>query len=159
VTIEIREARAEGRADAGAVTADAYREFAREDEPDWQEYLMRLADVADRASRTTILVALEDGRIPGTATLELDGRTGQEDDPLRPHEAHIRMLGVAPDARGRGISRMIMERVVGLLAWRGSRVPRRFRAVVILEATSLSQTSCRDRQLRWPFGRPRRSPG
>jgi ribosomal protein S18 acetylase RimI-like enzyme len=109
MTIEIRESRAEEHAQAGAVTAHAYREFAREGDPDWQEYLTRLADVADRASRTTILVAVEGGRILGTATLELEGRTEQESDPLRPHEAHIRMLGVAPDARGRGIGRMIME--------------------------------------------------
>ncbi len=103
MTIEIRESRADEHAQAGVVTADAYREFAREDDPDWQEYLVRLADVADRAARTTILVAVEDGRILGTATLELDGRTERTSDgTLRPDEAHIRMLGVAPDARGRG---------------------------------------------------------
>jgi ribosomal protein S18 acetylase RimI-like enzyme len=109
MTIEIRESRTDEHAQAGAVTADAYREFAREDDPDWQEYLVRLADVADRSSRTTILVAVESDRILGTATLELDGRTELEGDPLRPDEAHIRMLGVAPDARGRGIGRMIMD--------------------------------------------------
>lgn len=109
MTIEIREARSDEHAQAGAVTADAYREFAHEDDPDWQEYLVRLADVADRASRTTVLVAVEEGRILGTATLELDGRTEQDGDPLRPDESHIRMLGVTPNARGRGIGRMIME--------------------------------------------------
>jgi len=109
MTIEIREARTDEHARAGAVTADAYREFARGGDPDWQGYLVRLADVADRASRTTILVAVEDDRILGTATLELDGRTEPEDDPLRPDEAHIRMLGVVPDARGRGIGRSMME--------------------------------------------------
>jgi ribosomal protein S18 acetylase RimI-like enzyme len=109
MTIEIREARSDEHAQAGAVTADAYREFARDGDPDWQEYLLRLADVADRASRTTILVAVEGGRILGTATLEMDGRTDHEDDPLGPDESHIRMLGVAPNARGRGIGRMIVE--------------------------------------------------
>jgi ribosomal protein S18 acetylase RimI-like enzyme len=113
VTIEIREARTKEHARAGAVTADAYREFAREADPDWQEYLVRLADVADRAARTTILVAVEEDRIVGTATLELDGRTEPDDDPLMPEEAHIRMLGVVPDARGRGIGRMIMEACEG----------------------------------------------
>lgn len=109
MTIEIREARADEHTRAGVVTADAYREFAREGDPDWQGYLVSLADVSDRASRTTILVAVEEDRILGTATLELDGRTEPEDDPLQPEEAHIRMLGVVPDARGRGIGRMIME--------------------------------------------------
>ena len=109
MTIEIREARSDEHAQAGAVTADAYREFAHEGDPDWQEYLVRLADVADRASRTTILVAVEDGRILGTATLELDGRTEQDDDPLRPHESHIRMLGVAPGRPRARVGRMMME--------------------------------------------------
>lgn len=108
MTIEIREARADEHERAGAVTADAYREFAREDDPDWQEYLVRLADVADRSSRTTILVAVEGGRILGTATLELDGRTEPEGDPLRPDEAHIRMLGVHPDSRGVGVGKQLM---------------------------------------------------
>ena len=109
MSIAIREAKAEEHTQAGVVTAEAYREFAREGDPDWQEYLVRLADVADRASRTTILVAVEGDRILGTATLELDGRTEPEGDPLGPDEAHIRMLGVVPEARGRGIGRLIME--------------------------------------------------
>ncbi len=109
MSIAIREAKAEEHAQAGVVTAEAYREFALEGDPDWQEYLVRLADVADRASRTTILVAVEGDRILGTATLELDGRTEPEGDPLGPDEAHIRMLGVVPEARGRGIGRLIME--------------------------------------------------
>lgn len=108
MTIEIREARSDEHAQAGVVTADAYREFAHEDDPDWQEYLVRLADVADRAARTVILVALEDGSILGSVTLELDGRTDDDHGTLQPHEAHVRMLGVRPDARGRGVARRLM---------------------------------------------------
>ena len=109
MAIEIREARPDEYAAAGGVTADAYREFAREGDPDWHAYLERIADVGDRATRTTILVAVDDTRILGSATLELDGRTEAEDGPLAPHEAHIRMLGVALDARGRGIGRLLMQ--------------------------------------------------
>ena len=65
--------------------------------PLWEDYLEQIADVAGRADRTTILVAVEDGRILGSATLELDGRIDEDEDgPLAPGEAHIRMLGVAP---------------------------------------------------------------
>jgi ribosomal protein S18 acetylase RimI-like enzyme len=114
--MEVREARPEEYAEAGQVTADAYREFIRpEDSGDWHAYLERIADVAERAGRTTIVIAVEDGRVLGSGTLELDGRTEpDEDDPVPPDEAHIRMLGVDPSARGRGVAKAIMAECVRL---------------------------------------------
>jgi ribosomal protein S18 acetylase RimI-like enzyme len=110
--IEVREARSEEHAEAGRVTAHAYREFIRPGEDDWDRYLTRIADVAARADRTTILLAIEDGRVLGSLTLELDERVRDEDDeehrPLEPGEAHIRMLGVDPAARARGVARALM---------------------------------------------------
>ena len=112
MTFEVREADPEEHAEAGVVTADAYREFVRPGDEDWERYLARIEDVADRATRTTVLVAVEDGRILGSLTLELEGRVRDEDDeehrPLAPDEAHIRMLGVEPAARGRGVARALM---------------------------------------------------
>ena len=112
MTIEIREVRPEEYEEAGRVTADAYRPYARSD--DWTDYLEELADVADRAQRTMVLVAVEDGRIIGTTTLELDRRVDEGEDHLEAkrlpaHEAHIRMLGVLPEAQGRGIGRALMD--------------------------------------------------
>jgi len=114
VTIEIREARPEEYEEAGRVTADAYREFVTPGRS-WEEYLVRIADIADRAKRTMIIVAVEDGEVLGTVTLELEGRTDTESrndreaEPLRPGQAHVRMLGVAPAARGRGVGRLLMD--------------------------------------------------
>jgi ribosomal protein S18 acetylase RimI-like enzyme len=112
MVIEVREATPEEHAGAGQVTAEAYREFVRPGDDDWERYLERIADVGARAERTTILVAVEDGRIVGSLTLELDGRVRDEDDeehrPLAPGEAHIRMLGVDPAARARGVARALM---------------------------------------------------
>jgi ribosomal protein S18 acetylase RimI-like enzyme len=110
--MEIREATPEEYADAGRVTADAYREFVRPGDDDWERYLLRIADVHARAEQTTIMVAVEDGRVLGSLTLELDGRVrdGEEEHrPLDPGEAHIRMLGVDPAARVRGVARALME--------------------------------------------------
>ena len=112
MTVEIREVRPEEYEEAGRVTADAYRPYARGD--DWDEYLKHIANVADRARRTTILAAFEDGRILGTVTLELDRRVEEGADHaealrLPPDEAHIRMLGVDPSAQGRGIGRALMD--------------------------------------------------
>ena len=110
--VEIREAIPEEHAEAGRVTAEAYREFVGPGDEDWERYLQRIADVADRADRTTILVAVEDGRVLGSLTLELDERVRDEGEegqrPLEPDEAHIRMLGVDPAARARGVARALM---------------------------------------------------
>jgi len=107
MNIQIREATPEEYAEAGAVTASAYREFVRGG--DWEDYLESIADVEGRADRTTIVVAIDGARIVGSATLELTDRVEPDDDPaLDPAEAHIRMLGVAPEARRRGIARALM---------------------------------------------------
>jgi ribosomal protein S18 acetylase RimI-like enzyme len=108
MNVEIREALPEEYAEAGVVTADAYREFFAEADAELQAYLDEIADVAGRATRTTILVAVDGDRVIGSATLELDGRTDEDAQPLGPDEAHIRMLGVHPDARGAGVGRRLM---------------------------------------------------
>jgi ribosomal protein S18 acetylase RimI-like enzyme len=109
MAITIREARDDEHDEAGRVTAGAYAEFARPGDGDWQTYLARIADVSERAARTTIVVAVDGHRIVGSATLELTARVEEpEDPPLHPHEAHIRMLGVDPSARGRGVGTLLM---------------------------------------------------
>jgi len=109
MAIEIRRARPEEYEEAGRVTALAYREFAHPGDEDWEGYLGVIADVAGRADRTVVLVAVEAGRVLGSATLELDERIEQEDPPLAPHEVEVRMVGVDPAARGRGVGRRLME--------------------------------------------------
>jgi ribosomal protein S18 acetylase RimI-like enzyme len=109
VAFEVRPARPEEFEEAGRVTALAYQEFARPGEAAWEEYLARIADVPARADRAHVLVAVEDGRILGSATLELSERIEADDPPLPAEEAHIRMLGVHPDARGRGVARALIE--------------------------------------------------
>jgi len=109
--MEVREATPDEHAEAGRVTAEAYREFVGPGDEDWERYLRRIADVAERADQTTIMVAVEDGRVLGSLTLELDGRVRDEGEegqrPLEPEEAHIRMLGVDPAARSRGVARAL----------------------------------------------------
>ena len=110
MAIEIRQARPEEYDEAGRVTELAYREFAPPGDEGWDGYLRRLADVRGRAGRTLVLVAVDDGRVLGTATLELDQRIEPDDDaPLGPGQAEVRMVGVLPKARGRGIGRALMD--------------------------------------------------
>ena len=110
--MEIREAAPEEYIEAGRVTAEAYREFIGPGDDDWERYLTRIADVEARAGQTTIMVAVEDGRVLGSLTLELDARVRDDEDeprPLDPGEAHIRMLGVDSAARARGVARALIS--------------------------------------------------
>jgi ribosomal protein S18 acetylase RimI-like enzyme len=107
--VRVREARPEEFAEAGAVTALAYREFVTPGDGDWEDYLEHIADVERRARSATVLIAVQDDRILGSATLELDGRIDEDDEALAPDEAHIRMLGVHPEWRGRGVARALMD--------------------------------------------------
>jgi GNAT superfamily N-acetyltransferase len=122
---EIRPVKPEEYAEAGRVTADAYREYVRPTgSADWDEYLRELADVAGRADRTLVLVAAEDGQILGTATLELDRRVDEGQDHraaerLPAHEAHVRMVAVDPAVRRRGIGRALMEECIRVARQKG----------------------------------------
>ncbi|MGZ4131232.1 MAG: GNAT family N-acetyltransferase [Actinomycetota bacterium] len=111
MTVEIREARPEEYEEAGRVTATAYREFVRPGETAWEEYLDRIADAASRARVATVLVALDGDRIVGSATLELGERIDDDHPPLAPDEAHVRMVGVHPDVRRRGIAAALLADV------------------------------------------------
>lgn len=108
--IEIRPVRPDEFAEAGRITASAWQPAGDADER-WLRFSARIADVAGRADITSVFVAVEGGRILASVTLELDGRMPDDVNPapLRPGEAHIRLLGVAPEARRRGIARMLME--------------------------------------------------
>jgi len=107
---------------AGAVTALAYQEYAGDADDPWSWYLEHIADVAGRAQRTTVLVAVAAGMVIGTATLELDARVEPDSSaPLDPDEAHIRMVGVHPDHRRRGIARRLVEACIDIARDHGKR--------------------------------------
>ena len=109
MAIEVRAVRDDELSEAGRVTALAYREFVRPGESDWESYLERIADVGARRDRALVLVAVDGEAVLGSATLELGDRIEDEEPPLAADEAHIRMLGVDPAARRRGVARALMD--------------------------------------------------
>ena len=118
--LTIRPVRPDEYAAAGEVTAAAYREFAPPERPAWGPYLERIADVAGRAERTDVLVAVADGEIAGTATVEIDDHIEAGSPvPIAPDEAHLRMLGVHPRHRRQGIGRALVDASMTLAVARG----------------------------------------
>lgn len=121
--IEIRPIRASEYTAVGDATARAYREFWRPGSPGWDTYIARIADVGSRADRATVLVALDARIIAGSATLELDARISPgPTEPLAPDEAHLRMVGVSPEHRGKGIGRRLVVACIDLARERGRRM-------------------------------------
>ncbi|MGD0833843.1 MAG: GNAT family N-acetyltransferase [Candidatus Dormibacteria bacterium] len=118
MTVDVRPVRPAEHAEAGRVTRAAFAALYADGGRD--DYLDAAADVAGRAGRTTVLVAVEDGRILGSITVELETKV-DADRQLEPGEAHLRLLGVAPEAQGRGVGRRLMEAAAALARAAGKR--------------------------------------
>ena len=66
-----------------------------------------LRDVASRAEQALVLVALDAGRLVGTATVATQG--GRYAEQAGPGEAVVRMLVTSPASRGRGAGEALMR--------------------------------------------------
>lgn len=104
--IVIRDVRPDEFAAAAEVVVAAYLHLSTP-EADW--YFDVIRDVATRAAAVPVLVAVErsTGAVVGSVTF-VPG-PGPYAETSDPHEAGFRMLGVAPDAQGRGIGRALVE--------------------------------------------------
>jgi ribosomal protein S18 acetylase RimI-like enzyme len=107
--MEIREVRPQEYEEAGRVTSSAYDEFTRPGDQEWIDYHAEIADIRGRADRTVVLGAFDGDRCLGTATIEMDQTIGDDDRDLPPEMGSLRMLGVDPEARGRGAGKALME--------------------------------------------------
>jgi GNAT superfamily N-acetyltransferase len=98
--VVVREAREDELDAAGAVVAEAYiADFV----PGHRAYLDQIRDARERARTCPVLVAVDgDGRILGSVTYVPDHENPWAETEAE-GEAGFRMLGVDPDARGRGI--------------------------------------------------------
>ena len=112
--ITIRRVRRAEYVEAGEVTASAWPPQGDLATAEWIEFHDRVADVAGRDAVAPVFIAILEGRIVGSVTLELRSRVADPDNPapLASDEAHVRLLAVAPEARRRGVATALMEHCV-----------------------------------------------
>ncbi|GIG38029.1 GNAT family N-acetyltransferase [Cellulomonas pakistanensis] len=120
--LAVRAALAEELDAVGALTAEAYRADGLLEVDD--EYEVELRDAARRAREAVLLVAVEgDGGVVGTITLAPYATSYAE--VAEPGELELRMLAVAPGARGRGVAARLVTAALR------EAVARRARGVVL----------------------------
>jgi ribosomal protein S18 acetylase RimI-like enzyme len=112
--LQLRDARDEDRAAVAALTLEAYGEYAEKMEPDaWAglEGAVRGVLAADDSGVERI-VAERDGRIVGSVML-YPARTNAYGELTGPASwPELRLLAVAPDARGLGVGRALVEECI-----------------------------------------------
>ena len=108
--ITIRQATPDEYTALGEITAQAYLGDGLLDFGEADQYVGELRDVAKRAVAAEVLVAVEAGRVLGGVTFVPAG--GPMADIARAGEAEIRMLAVAPEARGRGTGEALVRACV-----------------------------------------------
>lgn len=107
----VRDARSEDLAEASALMREAYGEYFEDIPADAEqmaaEYLADIGDVWSRLGDSELVVAEEDGRLVGAVTFFPDGSVEGHGWPQG--WSNIRLLAVRPEARGRGIGRVLTE--------------------------------------------------
>ena len=118
--LSIREARSEELDTIALMMQDAYSEYATPMGPErWERYARDITDVRTRLAISELIVAEEAGRLLGAVTYyPHTDQTSQLRWP--PGWAAIRLLAVAPDGRGRGVGRALVEECLRRSRERGS---------------------------------------
>jgi len=137
MTAHIRDAR---RGDGDAireVTLAAYQEYAASMPALWNGYRQNIVATLADVGPAEQLVAEHDGTIVGTVLLYPPRRlTSPQGDPVEMPWPEIRLLAVAPAARGRGIGAALVQECVRRA--RGTGAP-----VLSLHTTDLMKTAMR----------------
>jgi ribosomal protein S18 acetylase RimI-like enzyme len=119
----------------GEIAVAAYRTI----DPDLGGYQVRLRDVAGRSRHATVLVAVADGRVVGTATYVGDPASPFAES-YDPGDAGLRMLAVSPDAMGQGAGTSLVRETIAR-----ARADGRHRLVLLSRSTMLAAHAIYDR--------------
>jgi GNAT superfamily N-acetyltransferase len=110
----IREARPDDRDAIQVLTLAAYGEYAPRMPRYWDGYRRNILSTLAEPAPATQLVAEEDGALLGTVLLYPTGIVLPGADPGQPKRSwpEVRLLAVAPAARGRGVGAALMQECV-----------------------------------------------
>ena len=114
-SLTIRRIAPHEHAEAGRVTAEAYRQSY---DGLTDSYLSSLADVDGRVALGEVWVALDGEEIVGTVWTPRPGE--RLSDLAEEGELDFRQLAVAPSARGRGVGEALTRHVIALARERGA---------------------------------------
>jgi len=110
VSVRVREARPDERARIGELTRAAYAEYARTMQPDaWAALESALRSSLSDDTGLTRLVAELDGVVVGSAALYAPGIDAYGSLASRTDWPEVRLVAVAPTARGRGIASALVD--------------------------------------------------
>ena len=111
MALRIRGARAEDRDAIEAVTRAAYQQYATVMPALWEVYLQNILSTLAAASPDVQIVAEDHGRILGSVLLNRAGSVipRQGGGPLTLASPEVRLLAVAPEARGQGVGEALMQ--------------------------------------------------
>ncbi|MGH2699434.1 MAG: GNAT family N-acetyltransferase [Actinomycetota bacterium] len=131
--ITIRNAQDEETDEIAAVLEAAYAEYmpsadaplSEQERAAWTEYGADIIDVRARLDHSELIVAEDNGQVLGAVTFYpphsgVHYPTEVEQQEFPPEWAAFRLLGVHPDARGRGIGRVLTEECLRRAADRGA---------------------------------------
>lgn len=101
VAVEVREAQPEELDEAAEMIVAAYEEYRSQVPPGlWDGYERSIRDLRSRLPESRLILALEDGKMAGAVTYY---------PPDEARHAHIRLLAVPPEFRGKGLARILMN--------------------------------------------------
>ncbi len=110
--IELREASDNELAEAAALMVAAYEEYSSALRPAaWAAYAHDIADVRSRLADSKLLLAFDGESVLGAVTYYPQKQQGTGEG-WPPGWAGVRLLAVSPEARGRGLGRLLMEECV-----------------------------------------------
>ena len=136
--LRIRDARSADRGAIEAVTLAAYEQYAALMPAHWEGYRQNILATLAAAKPDAQIVAEEEGRIVGTVLLYPAGsvmaRPGGGSITLA--EPEVRLLAVAPAARGRGVGAALMNECVSRARQSGA-------AALTLHTTDIMQSAMR----------------